>query len=102
MDRNYLLCIRRLLRLSGEARQGPSTSLHFQATHFKEGLGARPSLGVGCFEQAPGASLRLGERLGNWTYETDDENDYSAQPEFTSERLALGLRAFGPLNIEEK
>ncbi|CAL9069187.1 uncharacterized protein LOC135626528 isoform X1 [Musa acuminata AAA Group] len=37
----------------------------------------------------------------NWTYETDDENDYSAQPEFTSERLALGLRAFGPLNIEE-
>ncbi|WOL10712.1 hypothetical protein Cni_G19471 [Canna indica] len=37
----------------------------------------------------------------NWTYESDDEYDAFVQQEFTSERLALGLRASGPLKLEE-
>lgn len=39
----------------------------------------------------------------NWTYETEDETDVdtSDQQSFTGERLALGLKATGPLKLKE-
>ncbi|XP_042390468.1 uncharacterized protein LOC121981805 isoform X1 [Zingiber officinale] len=37
----------------------------------------------------------------NWTYETEDEIDASYQQSFAGERLALGLKATGPLKLEE-
>lgn len=37
----------------------------------------------------------------NWRYENNDQDDAFPQNEFTSERIALGLEASGPLNLEE-
>lgn len=37
----------------------------------------------------------------DWRYETDDEVDSPPKSDLASERLALGLKASGPLDLEE-